>query len=249
MLPFIRVENLHKEFNSLKVLKGVSFEVSKGEVIAVIGPSGSGKTTLLRCLNGLQNIDEGKIEIADFTITKEKEFFDVKKLREKVGMVFQQFNLWPHKTVLENIILAPVKVKSHTLEDAKIKANVFLKRVGLENKAHHYISTLSGGEQQRVAIARALAMEPDILLFDEITSALDPELVGEVLEVVEEIAKEKNITIIIVTHQIGFAREVADRVIFMDKGSIVEIGKPEQIFIEPKEERTKQFLKRILRNK
>jgi len=249
MDPLLSVQNIHKNFNSLKILKGVSFDAAPGEVVVIIGTSGAGKTTLLRCLNGLNNIDSGEIQIAGFAITKENENLDLRKLREKVGIVFQQFNLWPHKTVLENIILAPVIVGGVPVKEAEEKAHLFLKRVGLAEKANQYPASLSGGQQQRVAIARALAMEPKVLLFDEITSALDPELVEEVLGVVEEIAVEHSKTLVIVTHEMGFAKEIADKVIFMDKGIIVESGSPKQIFDYPRERRTQQFLKRFLKEK
>jgi len=246
MNPKLSVKNIYKCFGSVSVLNGVSFEAMPGEVVAVIGPSGAGKTTLLRCLNGLNNIDAGDIQIAGFNITSKNINLDIIKLREKVGMVFQQFNLWPHKTVLENIVLAPVTVENIPRKQAEEKAYIFLKRVGLENKAKSYPAALSGGQQQRVAIARALAMEPDVILFDEITSALDPELVAEVLEVVKEIATEHSKTMVIVTHEMGFAKNVADRVIFMDRGLIIEQAPPDEIFTSPQEERTQKFLKRVV---
>ncbi len=249
MKPVISVKNIHKRFVTSEVLNGVSFDVEQGEVIAIIGPSGSGKTTLIRCLNLLSRIDKGSIHITNIKITPEATNQYTRELREKVGMVFQQFNLWPHKTVLENLILAPMMVRGESQAEATAKAHHFLEQVGLSDKASVYPSTLSGGQQQRVAIARALTMEQEILLFDEITSALDPELVGDVLKVIEKIAKERKRTLIIVTHEMGFAQEVADRVIFMDQGVIVEQGKPNAIFSKPKEERTRQFLKRVLRTK
>lgn len=246
MKSAISVQNISKSFGAFSVLKNISFDVPTGQVLAIIGPSGAGKTTLLRCLNLLVRIDSGKIKIDDFSITSSPINFDIRALREKVGMVFQQFNLWPHKTVIENLVEAPTLVLGLTKSEAKKKALILLKRIGLADKTNEYPSKLSGGQQQRVAIARALAMEPKILLFDEITSAIDPELVSEVLNVVKEIVAEHKRTILLVTHEMGFARDVADEVIFMDRGMIVEQGKPDKIFREPKKERTRQFLKRIL---
>lgn len=246
MKSVISIQNVSKKFGELEVLKTISLDVPVGQVLAIIGPSGSGKTTLLRCLNLLTRIDSGKIEINGFSINNDSVNLDIRSLREKVGMVFQQFNLWPHKTVIENLVEAPMLVLGLAEKEAKEKAQVLLKRVGLEDKANEYPSRLSGGQQQRVAIARALAIEPEILLLDEITSALDPELVGEVLNVVREIVAEHKRTILLVTHEMGFARDVADEVIFMDKGTIIERGKPDKIFREPAKERTRQFLQRIL---
>lgn len=243
----ISIQKVSKKFCALEVLRNISFDVSIGQVLVIIGPSGSGKTTLLHCLNFLTRIDSGKIEIGDFILSNNPTNLDVRALREKVGMVFQQFNLWPHKTVIENLIEAPIFVRGLSKIEATEKAEVLLRRVGLSNKSKEYPSRLSGGQQQRVAIARALAMEPEILLLDEITSALDPELVDEVLNVVREIVEEHKRTILLVTHEMGFARDVADEVIFMDKGAIIERGKPNKIFCEPKQERTQQFLRRILR--
>ncbi|OGI68947.1 hypothetical protein A3A05_02340 [Candidatus Nomurabacteria bacterium RIFCSPLOWO2_01_FULL_41_12] len=246
MKSAISIQNISKKFGTLEVLKNISFDVPVGRVLAIIGPSGSGKTTLLRCLNLLARIDDGKIEMNGFSIINKPTNFNIRVLREKVGMVFQQFNLWPHKTVIENLIEAPMLVRGLSRSEATEKAKIFLKRVGLADKANEYPSRLSGGQQQRVAIARALAMEPEILLLDEITSALDPELVGEVLNVVREIVAEHKRTILLVTHEMGFARDVADEVIFMDKGIIIEQGKPDDLFRDPKQERTRQFLQRIL---
>ena len=215
----IKVKNLHKKFDELEVLKGIDEHIRPGEVVVVIGPSGSGKSTFLRCLNQLETATEGEIYVDDELITDPK--CDVNKVRQKMGMVFQQFNLFPHLTILENITLAPVMLKKMTKDQAKEKAMELLKRVGLEEKAEAYPVQLSGGQKQRVAIARALAMNPEIMLFDEPTSALDPEMVGEVLDVMKDLA-ESGMTMVIVTHEMGFAREVASRVIFMDQGIIME---------------------------
>ncbi len=240
----ICVSDLHKYFGNLQVLKGVSHHVKKGEKVAVIGPSGSGKSTFLRCLNMLETPTKGTITIAgeDITLAKGKE---LNQIRQKMGMVFQQFNLFPHKTVMGNIIMAPMTLKGMSKEQATQKAEELLKRVGLLEKADAYPAQLSGGQKQRIAIARALAMEPEIMLFDEPTSALDPEMVGEVLEVMKDLA-ESGMTMIVVTHEMGFAREVADRVLFMDGGNILEEGTPEQIFGNPQNERTKEFLRKVL---
>ena len=237
------IKNLHKYFGENQVLKGVDEEVKKGEVLVLIGPSGSGKSTFLRCLNLLEKPTSGEIIFEGQGITEKK--CDINKIREKMGMVFQQFNLFPHKTVLENIIMAPIKVKKIPKEKAIEKANELLKKVGLLDKANAYPSSLSGGQKQRIAIARALAMEPDVMLFDEPTSALDPEMVGEVLNVMKDLAKE-GMTMVVVTHEMGFAKEVASRVIFMDNGNIVEEGKPEEIFTKPKNSRTREFLSKVL---
>ncbi len=239
----IKVKNLHKKFEQLEVLRGIDEHIRPGEVVVVIGPSGSGKSTFLRCLNQLETATEGEIYVDDELITDPK--CDVNKVRQKMGMVFQQFNLFPHLTILENITLAPVMLKKMTKDQAKDKAMELLKRVGLEEKAAAYPVQLSGGQKQRVAIARALAMNPEIMLFDEPTSALDPEMVGEVLDVMKDLA-ESGMTMVIVTHEMGFAREVASRVIFMDQGIIMENGTPEEVFTNPKNERTKLFLSKVL---
>lgn len=239
----IHVNNLHKSFEKNDVLKGINEHINKGEVVVVIGPSGSGKSTFLRCLNLLEVPTEGKIIFEGNDITDKKN--DINKLRQKMGMVFQQFNLFPHKTVLENITISPIKVKGINKEEANKKAMDLLKMVGLVDKADAYPSSLSGGQKQRIAIARALAMEPDVMLFDEPTSALDPEMVGEVLGVMKDLAKG-GMTMVIVTHEMGFAKEVGDRVLFMDGGVIVEQGTPEEIFNNPKNPRTIDFLSKVL---
>ena len=239
----IRVNNLHKSFEKNEVLKGINEHIEKGEVVVVIGPSGSGKSTFLRCLNLLEVPTSGEIIFEGKNITDKK--VDINKIREKMGMVFQQFNLFPHKTVLDNLTIAPIKVKGVSKADAEKKAKELLDRVGLLNKADAYPSSLSGGQKQRIAIARALAMDPDVMLFDEPTSALDPEMVGEVLNVMKELAKE-GMTMIVVTHEMGFAREVGDRILFMDKGNIMEEGTPEEIFSNPKNPRTIDFLSKII---
>lgn len=239
----IKVENLKKSFGSLDVLKDINITIQPQEVVVVIGPSGSGKSTFLRCLNMLESITDGNVMIEGVNLTDKKT--NINEIRTEVGMVFQHFNLFPHLTVLENIKLAPTKVRNRSKEDAKKKAYELLNKVGLSDKANTYPDSLSGGQKQRVAIARALAMEPKIMLFDEPTSALDPEMVGEVLEVMKQLAKE-GMTMIIVTHEMGFAREVGDRVIFMDQGYIVEENSPIQIFDFPKHERTKSFLSKVL---
>lgn len=239
----IKVENLKKTFGKNEVLKGVSVEVKPKEVVVVIGPSGSGKSTFLRCINLLEGITEGHIYIEGRDITNPKN--DVNKMRMEVGMVFQNFNLFPHMTTIENIMLAPTKVRKVSKEDARLKGLELLRKVGLEEKADAYPDSLSGGQKQRVAIARALAMEPKIMLFDEPTSALDPEMVGEVLEVMKQLALE-GMTMVVVTHEMGFAREVGDRVIFMDGGYIVEENEPKALFENPKHERTQAFLSKIL---
>ncbi len=239
----IQVTDLHKYYGKLEVLKGITTQIAEREVVCVIGPSGSGKSTFLRCLNQLEEVTSGKIVIDGYDITDPKT--DINKVREEVGMVFQRFNLFPHKTVLENITLAPVKVKKMNPDDARKRGLELLEKVGLRDKADVYPERLSGGQMQRVAIARALAMNPKIMLFDEPTSALDPELVGEVLAVMKNLAKE-GMTMIVVTHEMGFAREVSDRVIFMDGGYIVEEGKPDEFFANPKNERLRSFLGKIL---
>ena len=239
----INVNNLHKYFGENEVLKGIDETINKGEVVVVIGPSGSGKSTFLRCLNLLEVPTDGEIIFEGKNITDKNT--NINEIREKMGMVFQQFNLFPHKTVLENLTIAPINVKNKSKEEAVKKANDLLKKVGLLDKADAYPSSLSGGQKQRIAIARALAMEPDVMLFDEPTSALDPEMVGEVLNVMKNLAKE-GMTMIVVTHEMGFAREVGDRIIFMDGGKIVEQGTPEEIFDNPKNPRTKDFLSKVL---
>ena len=239
----IRVSNLHKSFGKNDVLKGIDEHIEKGEVVVVIGPSGSGKSTFLRCLNLLEEPTSGKIIFEGNDITDKK--VDINKIREKMGMVFQQFNLFPHKTVLQNLTIAPIKVKGLSKSEAEKKAMGLLDRVGLSNKATAYPSSLSGGQKQRIAIARALAMEPDVMLFDEPTSALDPEMVGEVLSVMKDLAKE-GMTMVVVTHEMGFAREVGDRILFMDNGNIMEQGTPEEIFSNPKNPRTIDFLSKVL---
>ena len=239
----IKVENLHKKFNQLEVLKGIDVNVEKGEIIAIIGPSGSGKSTFLRCINRLEEPTYGKIFIDGENILDKKT--DINKIREKVGMVFQHFNLFPHKTVMENIILAPMKLKGYTKEQAETKALELLQKVGLVEKKDTYPNKLSGGQKQRIAIARALAMEPEVMLFDEPTSALDPEMIKEVLDVMIDLAKE-GMTMLIVTHEMGFAKNVASRILFMNDGIILEDETPEEFFNNPKHSRTKEFLYRVL---
>jgi polar amino acid transport system ATP-binding protein len=239
----IYVKDLHKYFGQLHVLKGINQNIGKGEVVAVIGPSGSGKSTFLRCLNLLEVPTQGEIIFEGVNITSKENNINIQ--RQKMGMVFQQFNLFPHKTVLENITLAPIKVKKVSEEEAKTKAIELLKRVGLEEKADVYPNKLSGGQKQRIAIVRALAMNPDVMLFDEPTSALDPEMVGEVLEVMRSLAKE-GMTMVIVTHEMGFAKEVANRVLFMDDGIVAEEGTPSELFNTPQHPRTKEFLSKVL---
>ena len=239
----VKVENLKKNFGSLEVLKDINMEVKEGEVVCLIGPSGSGKSTFLRCLNKLEEPTAGVIIVDDYDLMAKTS--DINKIRENIGMVFQQFNLFPHLSVLQNIMLAPVDRKRMTKEQAEEKAKKLLDRVGLLEKADVYPASLSGGQQQRVSIARALAMKPDIMLFDEPTSALDPEMVGEVLEVMKQLAAE-GMTMVVVTHEMGFAREVADRVVFMDGGYIVEEGTPEEVFGNPQNKRTQDFLNKVL---
>lgn len=240
----IAIQNLHKRFGNLHVLKGVSLTVEKGKVVVIIGPSGSGKTTLLRCLNVLEQPDEGVVAInqvqLDFSQRVNKQ--QISTLRIQTGMVFQSYNLFPHMTAIENVMEGPVTVQKKSKEDARQKAEQLLAKVGLADKLDFFPSQLSGGQQQRVGIARALAMDPDVMLFDEPTSALDPELVGEVLKAIKELAQE-GMTMVIVSHEMSFAREVADEVIFMDQGVIVERGTPAKVFQEPDQERTRQFLK------
>ena len=232
----IKIKNLEKTYGDLKVLKGISTDIKEGEVISIIGPSGSGKSTFLRCINRLEEPTNGEIDIEGENIVSPK--VDINKIREKVGMVFQHFNLFPHKTVLENITIGPIKLKKTSQEEAEKIAISLLEKVVYPNK-------LSGGQKQRVAIARALAMNPKVILFDEPTSALDPEMIGEVLEVMKDLARE-GMTMIVVTHEMGFARTVANRVFFMDQGTILEDGSPKEIFENPKEERTKEFLDKVL---
>ena len=239
----IIVTDLHKYFDKNEVLKGINTVIYEGEVVCVIGPSGSGKSTFLRCLNKLERLTSGRIVIDDYDISDKK--VDINKVRENIGMVFQQFNLFPNMTVKKNIMMAPVELKKMTQEEAEAKAMQLLERVGLSEKAAAYPGELSGGQQQRVAIARALAMNPDIMLFDEPTSALDPEMVGEVLDVMKELAAE-GMTMVVVTHEMGFAREVSDRVLFMADGGIVEEGAPKEIFDNPQNERTQDFLRKVL---
>ncbi|MBC2249806.1 amino acid ABC transporter ATP-binding protein [Listeria sp. FSL L7-0123] len=239
----IDIKNLHKHFGKLEVLKGIDLEIASGEVVVVIGPSGSGKSTFLRCLNLLEQPTSGTILFENKDLMAKQT--NVNELRQKMGMVFQNFNLFPHKNVLENLMLAPTKVKNEDSSVAKKHALSLLEKVGLANKATSYPSQLSGGQQQRVAIARALAMNPDVMLFDEPTSALDPEMVGEVLSVMKSLAKE-GMTMVVVTHEMGFAREVADRVVFMDEGVIQEQGTPEEVFGNPQNDRTKDFLGKVL---
>ena len=239
----IDVKNLHKYFGSLEVLKGIDCHIDKGECVCVIGPSGSGKSTFLRCLNLLETPTKGDIVIDDMHLTEKD--FDVDAMRKRVGMVFQHFNLFPHLTILENVTLAPIRHKMMTEEQAKEKAMELLNRVGVGDKADNYPAQLSGGQKQRVAIARALAMNPEVMLFDEPTSALDPEMVGEVLEVMRSLAKE-GMTMIVVTHEMGFAKEVANRCMFFYDGVINEEGAPEEFFGNPKSERLKDFLSKVL---
>lgn len=239
----IRVENLHKNFGELEVLKGINIEVSKGEVIAIIGPSGSGKSTFLRCINRLEEPSSGAIYIDNQNIMDKKT--DINKVRQKLGMVFQHFNLFPHKNVLENITLAPTKLKKLPKETAEKKAMELLGRVGLIDKKDFYPSKLSGGQKQRIAIARALAMEPEIMLFYEPTSALDPEMIKEVLDVMVDLAKE-GMTMMIVTHEMGFARNVASRILFMSEGEIIEDSTPNMLFDNPKNKRVQEFLYKVL---
>jgi len=239
----IKVSNLKKSFGSLEVLKDISTEVTKGEVVCVIGPSGSGKSTFLRCLNKLEKVTAGTIIIDGNDITSKQ--VNINHVRENIGMVFQHFNLFNNLNILDNLTLAPVQLKKCSKAEAVTRAKNMLKKVGLENKTDSYPSQLSGGQKQRVAIARALCMEPDIMLFDEPTSALDPEMVGEVLQVMKDLAAD-GMTMVIVTHEMGFAREVADRVIFMDGGYIIEEGTPQEVLLNPKEERTIDFLNKVL---
>ena len=239
----IKIKNLKKSYGKLEVLKGINTEIREGEVISIIGPSGSGKSTFLRCINRLEEPTSGEIFIHGTNILQKN--VNINKIRENVGMVFQHFNLYPHKTVLENIILGPVKLKKISKVEAEEKAIELLKKVGLEDKKDVYPNKLSGGQKQRVAIARALAMDPQIMLFDEPTSALDPEMIGEVLIVMKELA-QAGMTMIVVTHEMGFARNVANRVFFMDSGYILEDAAPSEVFENPKNDRTKEFLRKVL---
>ena len=239
----ITVEEVHKIFGELHALDGVSEEIHKGEVVVIVGPSGSGKSTFLRSLNLLETPSKGHIYFEGTDITDKK--VDINKHRQKMGMVFQHFNLFPHKTILQNITLAPVKLKLQSKEEAEKKGMELLRRVGLEEKANAYPSQLSGGQKQRIAIIRSLAMNPEVMLFDEPTSALDPEMVGEVLDLMKQLARD-GMTMVVVTHEMGFAKEVATRVIFMDEGRIKEQGTPEEFFDHPKDERLKEFLSKIL---
>lgn len=239
----IKVNNLHKKFDNLHVLKGISTEIKHSEVVVILGVSGSGKSTFLRCLNRLEEPTSGEIWFDNQLITNPE--ININQIRQQVGMVFQQFNLFPHMTTLENITLAPIKLKGVDTKSAQQKAEDLLKKVGLEDKVNYYPSQLSGGQQQRVAIARALAMEPKAMLFDEPTSALDPEMISEVLNVMRELARE-GMTMVVVTHEMGFAREVADRLILIDQGVIIEEGTPDQFFNNPQNERTRAFLSKIL---
>lgn len=239
----IEVKDLKKQFGNLAVLKGISETIERGEKVVIIGPSGSGKSTFLRCLNLLERPTSGSIRFEGLEITDRK--VDIDEVRQKMGMVFQHFNLFPHLTVLENIMLAPVTLKLMTKEQAREQAFALLKRIGLEDKASVYPSQISGGQKQRIAIVRSLAMKPEVMLFDEPTSALDPEMVGEVLALMKELAEE-GMTMAVVTHEMGFAREVADKVLFMDDGLVAEKGRPEQIFNNPQNKRLQQFLQRVL---
>jgi polar amino acid transport system ATP-binding protein len=242
-MPVIKVKNLHKYFGQLEVLKGIDEHIKKGEVVVIIGPSGSGKSTFLRCMNLMEAPTEGQVIVEGVNITDPK--VNINEIRQKVGMVFQHFNLFPHMTVLENITLAPIKVKKISKEEAEKIAYDLLEKVGLKDKAKEYPNKLSGGQKQRIAIARALAMNPDVMLFDEPTSALDPEMVKEVLEVIKQLVRE-GMTMVIVTHEMGFAKEVGTRLFFMDEGKILEQGNPKEVFANPKEERTKVFFSKVL---
>ena len=239
----IKVQGLHKIFGELHALSGISEEIHKGEVVVIVGPSGSGKSTFLRSLNLLEEPSEGQVIFEGEDITDKK--VDINKHRQKMGMVFQHFNLFPHKTILQNITLAPIKLLKRSKDDAEKRAMELLRLVGLEEKADAYQSQLSGGQKQRIAIVRSLAMDPEVMLFDEPTSALDPEMVGEVLELMKQLARD-GMTMVVVTHEMGFAKEVATRVIFMDEGQIKEQGEPEEFFGNPKDERLKEFLSKIL---
>ena len=239
----ISVKNLKKSFNGLEVLKGIDYEIEKGDVLCIIGPSGSGKSTFLRCLNLLEKPDSGEVWLDGVELTDKK--VNINAQRMKMGMVFQQFNLFPHMSVMENLCCAPMMLKKVSKADAEAKAMALLERVGLADRAQAYPAQLSGGQKQRIAIVRALCMEPEVMLFDEPTSALDPEMVGEVLDVMKELAKE-GMTMIVVTHEMGFAREVGKRVVFMDEGIIMEENSPEELFSNPQSERLKSFLSKVL---
>jgi polar amino acid transport system ATP-binding protein len=239
----IQIKNIKKKYGKLEVLKDINLDIKKGEIVAILGPSGSGKSTLLRCINLLEQPNDGEIIFKENSILEKK--CDINKIRQSIGMVFQNFNLFPNMSVLENIIMAPIKVKNITKEEAIKDAMELLNRVGLADKKDEYPNQLSGGQKQRIAIARALAMKPDVMLFDEPTSALDPEMVKEVLDVMKELANE-GMTMAVVTHEIGFAREVANKVVFMDEGYILEEGSPKEIFYNPKHIRTKQFLDKVI---
>ena len=239
----IKIENLHKSFGELEVLKGIDYEVQEKQVVCVIGPSGSGKSTFLRCINLLEEITDGAVYIEGVKVNDPKT--NINEIRAEVGMVFQQFNLFPHMNILENVIMAPMQIRNLSRADAEKLAHELLKKVGLDSKAYNYPEQLSGGQQQRVAIARALAMKPKAMLFDEPTSALDPEMVKEVLDVMKNLAAE-GMTMVVVTHEMGFAREVGDRVVFMDGGFIIEEGTPDELFGNPKSDRTKAFLGKVL---
>jgi len=241
----LHVANVHKRFGALEVLRGVDLSIARGEVSCVIGPSGSGKSTLLRCINLLEPPDEGEIYLEGKEITKDRAGDGLDFVRRRVGMVFQQFNLFPHKSAIENVTIAQEKVLGRKRVEAEAKADALLARVGLADKVNEFPERLSGGQQQRVAIARALAMDPHVMLFDEVTSALDPELVGDVLDVMRELAEE-GMTMVVVTHEMGFARGVADEVAFMDEGQVVERGQPHEVLANPREERTKRFLGKVL---
>lgn len=241
--PMVSLKDVHKAFGELEVLKGVSLDVMKGEVICIIGPSGSGKSTLIRCINALNDIQQGSITVEGIEVNDPK--LDKLELRKKVGMVFQQYNLFPHKTALENVMMAPIHVLRESKEEVEERAVDLIKKVRLEGREHHYPGELSGGQQQRVAIARSLAMTPDVMLFDEVTAALDPETVKEVLVTIQELA-EDGMTCILVTHEMGFARELADHIYFTDRGIIVEHGPPASFFSNAKDPRTKEFLSQIL---
>lgn len=239
----IKIEKLCKNYDKLEVLKGIDAQVNKGDIIAIIGPSGSGKSTFLRCINKLEEPTSGHIYIKNQDIMSDNT--DINLIRQKVGMVFQHFNLFPHKTVMENLTLAPMKLKNISQEEAEKKAFILLEKVGLKDKATAYPNQLSGGQKQRIAIARALAMEPEVMLFDEPTSALDPEMIKEVLDVMRELAQE-GMTMLIVTHEMGFAKNVANRIFFMDRGTILEDTTPSELFSNPKHERTQEFLNKVL---
>lgn len=239
----IKIEKLYKNYDKLEVLKGIDAQVNKGDIIAIIGPSGSGKSTFLRCINKLEEPTGGHIYIKNQDIMSDNT--DINLIRQKVGMVFQHFNLFPHKTVMENLTLAPMKLKNLSQEEAEKKALILLEKVGLKDKASAYPNQLSGGQKQRIAIARALAMEPEVMLFDEPTSALDPEMIKEVLDVMRELAQE-GMTMLIVTHEMGFAKNVANRIFFMDRGTILEDTTPTELFSNPKHERTQEFLNKVL---